>query len=458
LPHRLQDSFFRALFHSPIAGMAVGDTTSLSIIEVNATLLEMLGRTRDEIVDRPEVWLEITPSEYHHLDRRALEQFLERGHSDPFEKEYVRSDGSRIPVRVSVSGVDDHPDKMIVFVQDIGAERLAHQREQAIQARLEIALSAAEQGIWDYDLVTGEMIYSERAKQIYGFPLDRPVTFEQVRDATHPEDLPVTIAQLQRAIDPAVRDRSPYEYRIVRPDGGICWALAFGEAVFEGPPGDERAVRYAGTIQDITARKTAERHQQVLIAELNHRVKNMLAVVQSLAFQTFNGTVPQDVADRFNGRLAALAAAHDILTRDKWEAASMRDIARAVLEPHLGTCNPRILLDGDDARLHPQLAVNLAMALHELATNAAKYGALSNGSGRVDLAWQVGSDADRQLWIHWRESGGPPVSPPEHQGFGTRMLRRVLASDLDGSVDLAFHPQGLECSIRAPIRAKAEPA
>ena len=453
MPHRLQDSFYRALFESPVAGIAVADLNNLTIVATNNRMIEILGRTREEIEGIPKVWLDLTPPEYHHLDEQALAQFIERGHSDPIEKEYLRPDGSRLPVRLTVLSVDGEPDKAIVFVQDLTADRAARSREREIQQRLEIALSAAKQGVWDYDLITGEMVYDDRAKEIYGLPLDRPVTFDMVRDATPPEDLERTLAQLERAIDPKIRDRSSYEYRIVRPDGSICWALAHGEAVFEGEGDAARAVRYAGTIQDITERKAAERHQEILIAELNHRVKNMLAIVQAIAHQTFrNGSA--DVAESFYGRLSALAAAHSSLTRQHWESAELGEIALAVLQPHHQRGEEQIRLSGEDVRVPPQMAVNLAMALHELATNAAKYGALSRPDGRVDLSWSV-THSEPVLHIRWRESGGPEVRQPEREGFGTRMIRRVLASELGGEVRLDFNADGLDCAIDAPLNGKA---
>jgi PAS domain S-box-containing protein len=456
VPHRLQDSFYRALFESPVVGIAVADIASLSITATNSRMLEILGRSREQVEGIREIWREMTPVEYHKIEERALAQLLERGQSDPIEKEYVRPDGSRVPVRLTVTTVEGEPDKVVAFVQDLSADRAARARERDIQKRLEIALSAARQGVWDYNLVTGEMVYDERAKQIYGLAPDQPVTFEIIRDATHPDDLPVTHGRLLRAIDPKIRDRDSYEYRIVRPDGTICWALAHGEAVFEGEGDQEHAVRYAGTIQDITAQKAAERHQQILIAELNHRVKNMLAVVQAIAHQTFKGVECGEAADTFAGRLSALAAAHTILTRQSWEAADLDEIAAAVLEPHVHRDNRQIRLSGGSkVKLPPQTALNLAMALHELATNAAKYGALSKRGGHVDLSWTV-THSEPVLHVHWRESGGPEVSQPEREGFGTRMIRRVLASELGGKVTLDFNAQGLECSIDAPLRPRSE--
>jgi len=454
VPHRLQDSFFRAVFNSRVAGIAVVDIASRCVIATNDKMREVLGRSREEIEGIADAWRDFTPSEYHHLDERAIAQFLEHGQAETFEKEYLRPDESRVPVRVSTSSIEGEKDLLVVFVQDISDERAAREREQQIRMRLEIALSAADQGVWDWDLTTNEMVYSDRAKEIYGLPIDEPVTFEVIRDATHPDDLKRTIPLLERAIDPAIRDRSSYEYRILRPDGTICWALAYGEAVFEGEPGREKAVRYAGTIQDITHRKAAERHQKILIAELNHRVKNVLAIVQALAHQTFKDRVPESLANAFSGRLSALAAAHSILTKSKWEAAKVKDLAEAVLQPHLGD-RQRISLDGDDSSVPPQLAVNIAMALHELSTNAVKYGALSHSDGRVELRWQVAQHSEPRLHLEWREHDGPPVEEPMREGFGTRMLKRIVTSELKGKVKLDFSPDGLDCSIEVPVQAQS---
>ena len=448
MPDKLTDSFFRALFDAPVLGMAVVGLDSRRIIATNPRLRQILGVGEAEMEARAERGREFTPSEYHALDDDALRRLIETGHVEPFEKEFVRPGGARVPVRVSASIVPDFPDRAVIFVEDIAAEKQGRERERAIQQRLEIALSAAHQGVWDFDLVTREMVYSDRAKEIYGLPLDQPVTYETIRDATHPDDYPFTSAQLLRSIDPAVRDSSRYEYRIVRPDGSICWALAFGEAVFEGPPGAERAIRYVGTIQDITQTKAAERRQQLLVAELDHRVKNTLAIVQGIAYQTLRGgDVPETVAEAFAGRLQALASAHDILTHAGFETAGLAGLARAVLAVHDGE-SARIHLHGDEVQLSPQLAVNLAVALHELATNAVKYGALSVPAGRVDLAWEAKGG---RLALTWRESGGPPVTEPKREGFGTRMIRRALASELRGPVTLEFRPDGLVCKIDAPV-------
>ena len=198
---------------------------------------------------------------------------------------------------------------------------------------------------------------------------------------------------------------------------------------------------------DVTDHKRIERHQQLLVGELNHRVKNTLAVVQSLTHQSFHSSIPSEEAiRRFEGRLAALAAAHNLLTKRNWESATIAEIASAALGPFCPSS--RCHINGPDVRVSPQTAVNLALALHELATNAAKYGALSTDKGEVSIGWTV---EDERLELMWSEEGGPPVAPPERRGFGTRMIERTLAAEFGGKVSLEFLPEGARCTVVAPI-------
>jgi two-component sensor histidine kinase len=211
---------------------------------------------------------------------------------------------------------------------------------------------------------------------------------------------------------------------------------------------DGRVASVSLTARDITRRKRAERHQQLLIAELNHRVKNTLAIVQSLAHQTFKRDNPPEQAIKaYESRLSALAVAHNLLTRENWEAAAIGDVVREALRPFYSGKACRFT--GPDLRVPPRIAVSLTLALHELATNAQKYGALSVPEGIVDLRWEV--TADKHLHLCWTEASGPLVHLPTSTGFGTRMLTRALASDLGGKVDLQFRPEGLVCHIRAPM-------
>lgn len=195
--------------------------------------------------------------------------------------------------------------------------------------------------------------------------------------------------------------------------------------------------------QSFAAKEQSERHQQLLIGELNHRVKNTLSVVQSLAHQTFRGRhSPKDAIAAFEARLQALASAHNLLTSQRWESASMTQVVESALAPFctLNRCD----VSGPDLKIVPQTAVTLALAVHELATNASKYGALSAEGGKIDVTWK---SLDGSFELLWRESGGPPVTPPTAEGFGMRLIRRSLAADLKGTVDMDFRESGLECRV-----------
>ena len=195
------------------------------------------------------------------------------------------------------------------------------------------------------------------------------------------------------------------------------------------------------------AKEESERHQQLLVGELNHRVKNTLSIVQSLARQTFRGHAsPADAISAFESRLQALAAAHNLLTKQRWESVSMMEILRTALAPfcEAGRCR----LDGPDLQLSPQTAVSLALALHELGTNASKYGALSNDDGKVDVTW---TSNGRDFSLLWEETGGPPVKAPSSEGFGMRLIKRSLASELRGSANVDFRESGVACRVEGRL-------
>ena len=207
-------------------------------------------------------------------------------------------------------------------------------------------------------------------------------------------------------------------------------------------------------MQDITERKAAEQRQKLLMDELNHRVKNTLATVQSLASQTARGAhTPAVFRERFEGRLIALSKAHDQLTIHHWESADLRELLWGSLAPYAGTGPERVVLRGEDVVLRPRAVLTLAMAVHELTTNAAKYGALSVPAGHIEIRWQpVRANNSRPvLRIDWLERGGPSVAEPEQRGFGSKLIEGSIAAELGGTARLAFEAQGLHCEIMIPL-------
>jgi two-component sensor histidine kinase len=205
-----------------------------------------------------------------------------------------------------------------------------------------------------------------------------------------------------------------------------------------------------GLMDEITAH---QEHQALLVNELNHRVKNTLATVQSIAARTFHGGgATSEARAAFEARLTALSKAQDVLTRKNWEGARLEEIVREAVEPHCADERARLALKGPAVQLPPRMAMALAMALHELCTNAAKYGAFSTREGQVAVEWLVVFEGERpRLRLTWRERGGPPVRLPARRGFGSRLIERGLAGELGGEVHLRFEPDGVVCMLDAPI-------
>jgi len=221
--------------------------------------------------------------------------------------------------------------------------------------------------------------------------------------------------------------------------------------------GIDNARLFQAAQREIAERKRGEAHQLLLINELNHRVKNTLASVQSIAAQTLRSfDNVEDAKHAFTARLIALSTAHNVLTQESWEGASLHDIVVGAVQPFEGPGGSRFAIDGPEVWLDPKAALSLAMALHELGTNAAKYGALSVPSGKVGVTWTAsgGEDAD-DLRLLWREEGGPVVTPPSRTGFGSRLIQKGLASDLNGRAEIRFEPSGVECVIEARLERGA---
>lgn len=221
-----------------------------------------------------------------------------------------------------------------------------------------------------------------------------------------------------------------------------------------GPIRDDDGNVVAGVItwHDITELKSAQEHQRLLLAELNHRVKNMLATVQGIASQTFQEAATLGARQAFDARLVSLARTHDLLTRRNWQEAGLGDVVVEALAPFQGVAERRFDIDaGHDVLLPPKAAVAFSMALHELATNAVKYGALSNSDGRVAIAWDIARGSGERLRFSWRERGGPPVRKPIRRGFGSIMIERGLARELNAQVTLDWAPDGLRFAVEMPL-------
>jgi PAS domain S-box-containing protein len=237
-----------------------------------------------------------------------------------------------------------------------------------------------------------------------------------------------------------------------RKDGGEFWT-----GVFISPVRDEGGdiVQYFASFVDLTEHKEDEAQSKMLIDELNHRVKNTLSTVQSIVWQTLRTpSDPKVIRESIESRLFALSRSHDLLTREKWESAGLLDIVHDALEPFgvSGGRADRIAIMGENIRFPPKSALALGIAFNELATNAVKYGALSNAAGSILIEWTMETTpAGQQLLLNWKEKDGPPVAPPAHKGFGSRVIERGLAHELEGTIHLDYRPDGLVCTMDIPL-------
>jgi len=256
------------------------------------------------------------------------------------------------------------------------------------------------------------------------------------------------------AIEAASEGHSPHDLELGcrRKDGSLFWAT-----IFISPVRDEggRIIQRFASFADVTKHKQEAERLRFLMDELNHRTQNTLATVLAIAGQTLHGVADKEVVDTFEARILALAKAHSLLGHGNWEGLGLRNVIEEILDP-FGLHDRRITrftVNGDDVRLRPKAALTLALVLNELATNASKHGALSNeATGHVDIAWQVTPTSQgNRLRLRWQESGGPPVTPPGRKGFGSRLIERGLASDLDGEASVNYAPAGVVCEIALPV-------
>ena len=271
---------------------------------------------------------------------------------------------------------------------------------------------------------------------------------------------------MERPADPEARlkveaafaggSENEFEICFRRKDGGMFWTAVFISPILD-KTGD--LVQHFVSFVDLSRHKEEEDRLRFLLGELNHRTQNTLATVQAIAVQTLRRAANKEVVDAFEGRILALSKAHSLLGRKHWETVSLRDIIDQILQP-FGLDDRRVIrfsVKGDDVRLQPKAALTLAMVFHELATNAAKHGALSNeAAGKIDIAWQAEPTAQSdRIRLRWQESGGPTVKPSGRRGFGSRLIERGLAQDLGGEVHLDYEPLGVVCQIIIPVPAGA---
>ncbi|WP_052213966.1 sensor histidine kinase [Belnapia sp. F-4-1] len=418
------------------------------------TLQGLPGEAR---IERHADWVaRLHPEDRERAERRFLEAVADGTGITDYAQEYrihapdgtLRWIAARAEIERDAAG---RALRMIGAHVDVTALKQAEAARRASEERLHLAQGAAGIGLWERDLVTGEAIWSAEQYRLTGFdPAAGPPGREAFEARILAEDRLHAIAP-SSAPDGGFRR----EFRIRHAgDGSTRSILALGR-VFRDAAG--RPVRLIGVNLDITDRVRAEERQALLTRELDHRAKNALAVVQA-ALRLTAREDPEAFARSVEGRVAALTRAHTLLAEGGWTGAELRVLLQGELAPFLAGPE-QMQLEGPPVTLAPVAAQPIAMAVHELATNAMKYGALSTAAGRVRLGW---GEEGGWLTIDWAEEGGPaPAGTPARRGFGTRVIEATLAGQLGGAVERDWPPGGMRCRIRLPVArviARSRPA
>ncbi len=336
---------------------------------------------------------------------------------------------------------------------DISAQIAAESSLRESEALYRSALTAGRMGTWQTDLINKTRLWTREGMALFGLDLaDGRGRVGGAEDeywsALHPDDRHLMHAFHELADK---QDSFTSEYRVVRPDGTTLWLRGHGHVVARTPDG--KAHRMVSIVADVTERKAAEDHVQFLMHELSHRSKNLLAVIQSIARRTARTTATmEEFENRFGQRLQGIAASHDVLVLNSWQGAPLADLLRKHLEPFVDVQSSRVELGGPDIVVGAEAAQAIGLAIHELTTNAMKYGALSVPTGMIKITWAFDGDAaaPRHLFLNWIEQGGPPVVQPSHKGFGHVVFDDMLERSLNGKVAVEFAASGLSWRVSIP--------
>ena len=425
----------------------VGKSLDGIVTSWNPAAESLFGYGPDEIIGRH---ISILAAPGREDEMPAILKRIRRGQKvERYETLRRRKDGGLVEVSLRVSPIRDESGKIV------GASKIASDITE--RKRIEAALRASEERFRNLANAVPDIVWTADADGNITFANDRwfrycGITPEQnVRGwpelVLHPDDRERCIAEWTRAL----REGGEYEIEVRnrRQDGEYRWFLTRASPIRDAAG---NITAWFGSTTDIHDRKLAEDRQQMMAAELSHRVRNLLTVIQVVADRTADRATSIDqFLNAFRGRLQALSSAQGALLASDWRSASVAALVQGALAPYLGE-NSRIRLDLQDLPISPELAFTLTLALHELATNAVKHGALSNPEGRVTLiaSAETGATGD-ELCLVWQEEGGPPVHPPTTTGFGTTMLSRAIQYQHQGRTDLIWRENGLLCRLHLPL-------
>src|SRR6201994_309200 len=400
------------------------------ILRVNRKAIQLWGRS-PHLLDPAQRFcgsfrVESLDGQFIPLDQTPMARAVRNGESVEGAEAIVQNpDGRRWIARVNVKPLRDPSGAVVGAIncfQDVTQEFEMGDALERQQRTFDLAMIASKMGTWRYTLADNICVYDENAQRLYGLTQARFLHDEAgAKSKIHSDDLELMWSRVSKALDPRSDGRYDVEYRVKQLDGSWRWLSAWGLVEFEGDGPGRKAVAIAGASRDLTERKQAEETQRLLLNELNHRIKNTFATVQAISSQTLrNASDLPSAKEALEHRIASMAQAHDLLTERSWTGAHLTDIVQRILHTFAPT---QLAISGPAVEVSARHALALSMALHELATNAIKYGALSCSEGRITVRWSI---QDATLHLDWEEHGGPPVAYPTRKGFGSRLLERTV--------------------------------
>jgi len=416
---------------------------------------QIYGFTADQEITYPLLQARTHPDDYRFVEpavARALDPKV-RSHetyryritrADTGEERWLVAHGN---ATFDGAGEAARPISYVGTLQDVTDDIRLEQSLEDERVRLTLALAAGDLAIWELDPRTNTIIASRELNRLYRFPEDARPRLEDYTSLYAPGELDRIQAEVTSSVaqgDTSIR----YEGKHQWPDGVVKWVGVRAQVMLD--PRDKSPVRVIGVAMDVTERHLAEERMLITTRELQHRVKNTLTVVQAIATQTLRSAETKEAGlAAFSGRLHALAAATELITRGNWVTVDISDIVEEITQPYREDRSERFRIAGPRMPINSRDATSLGMALHELCTNALKYGALSTDRGSVEIEWS--RNADGHLHLRWQERDGPAVSATHGRGFGTRLLTNGLFDPGSGTVDLDFASDGVVCDIRLAL-------
>jgi PAS domain S-box-containing protein len=441
-----------------IVGMRLDGT----IVSWNPAAERLFGYRDEEMIGRS---LRILYPEGADAEFETLYARVRAGEHLRYEGVRRRRDDTPVNVSVVVTpvlGKNGVPVGASAIVRDETERKRTEQRLVETLALLlqtsnqrKLALAAGGMGIFEVDVGQDRITWSDEIYAQVGIErTSETLSMADIERFVHPDDL--AAARTNSAATFAADGIYENEFRVVRADGQVRWIYVRAQASQSG----DKPGKVYGVSMDITERKEREAHVRVLLSEVSHRSKNLLAVVQAIATQTARSTPsPLSFADDFGARLKSLAASLDLLVQQEWLGASVKGLVQSQLGHYAELGKTRVSVEGPDLMLSPLAAQYLGMALHELSTNAAKYGSLSGPAGRVVIAWHVaGRPGGRRFHMTWHEEGGPPVQSPTKTGFGSVVIERMAAEALHGQVTHEYPREGVRWALDADAAATLKDA